>query len=99
MVGQIQPPKGYESTFVELSRLGVALKSRVLKETCKSYNVQVVFLMETRCKETKIKKIQKRLGGFSNMFVVDPVGFVGGLVIWRRDYVRLMLQKLHSYSF
>ena len=44
---------------------------------------EVVFLMETRCRNIKVERIRVKLG-FEGLFVVKPRGKSGGLaLLWK----------------
>jgi exonuclease III len=52
----------------------------------------ILFLMETKCRKEKMERIRVRLG-FNGMFVVDPVGRSGGLVLLWKDAKNLEIQN------
>jgi exonuclease III len=52
----------------------------------------ILFLMETKCRKEKMERIRVRLG-FNGMFVVDPVGRSGGLVLFWKDAKNLEIQN------
>ncbi|RYR56284.1 hypothetical protein Ahy_A05g022025 [Arachis hypogaea] len=53
---------------------------------CKQLKPAIVFLMETRARESTIKKLKKRLH-FENVFYIEPRGLSGGLcLLWNEIY-------------
>lgn len=53
-----------------------------------------MFLIETKCKKTKMEELWVKLG-FAGLFVVEPVGRSGGLaLLWKADEEL----KIHNYS-
>jgi exonuclease III len=52
----------------------------------------ILFLMETKCRKEKMERIRVRLG-FNGMFVVDPVGRSGGLVLFWKGAKNLEIQN------
>ena len=52
----------------------------------------ILFLMETKCRKEKLESIRVRLG-FFGMFVVEPVGRSGGLVLFWKDVHELKIQN------
>lgn len=50
-----------------------------------SHNPNCLFFMETKCKRDRLRNIRDKLG-YSEIFVVDPVGRAKGLALmWNRE--------------
>ena len=66
---------------------GLAATSTVqeLKDLCFRVKPAIMFLMETRAKESKVNEIRVKLK-FDNMFCVEPKGLAGGLCLfWSKE--------------
>jgi exonuclease III len=60
---------------------------RAIRDLCllvKEKRPDILFLMETKCFQTKMERIRIKLG-MPGMFLVDPVGKSGGLAMMWRD--------------
>ena len=66
--------------------IGVALTVRNLKEECLRIKPQLVFLMETKQKKRTVRKARRKCG-FTEDWLVDPIGIGGGLALWWTDDV------------
>ncbi|KAK4266414.1 hypothetical protein QN277_027340 [Acacia crassicarpa] len=75
--------------------LGVALTARNLKEECFRKKPHLVFLMETKQKASYVRKIRRRCG-FTEEWIVNPVGKSGGRALWWSDTI--MVNILFSSS-
>ncbi|XP_072076444.1 uncharacterized protein [Arachis hypogaea] len=67
---------------------GVAAPATVseLHSMCKQLKPAIVFLMETRARESTIKKLKRRLH-FEHVFHIEPRGLSGGLcLLWNEIY-------------
>ena len=81
MVVPHRPPKRHESTWVELSRGGVAFDRQEFEVPSKQVSAPLVFLSEIRANVVKIERIRRRLG-FDYAEYVPPVNTGGGLALW-----------------
>ncbi|KAK4270612.1 hypothetical protein QN277_019396 [Acacia crassicarpa] len=61
--------------------LGAALTVQNLKEVCFRKKPQLVFVMESKQKARVVRKIRRRCG-FTQEWIVDPIGYSGGLALW-----------------
>jgi exonuclease III len=52
----------------------------------------ILFLMETKCRKNKMEGIKVKLG-YNNMFVVESVGWSGGLALFWQESVDLEIQN------
>ncbi|KAK4253942.1 hypothetical protein QN277_009385 [Acacia crassicarpa] len=68
--------------------LGAALTVRNLKEVCFRKKPQLVFLMESKQKARVMRKIRRRCG-FDQEWLVDPIGYSGGLALWLSDLLKV----------
>jgi exonuclease III len=67
--------------------LGNPWTVRDLRQMAKEKKLDIVFLIETKCKKGSMEKLRVQLG-FNGLFVVDPVGLSGGLaLLWKGDQV------------
>lgn len=58
----------------------------------KENNPIILFLMETKCKKTKLEFLRVKLG-YVGVFVVDRVGRSSGLALFWQDDVELEIQN------
>jgi exonuclease III len=58
----------------------------------KENNPNILFLMETKCKQSRLEYLRVKLG-YGGLFVVDSVGRSGGLALFWRDDVQLEIQN------
>ena len=61
--------------------LGAALTVHNLKEECLRIKPQLVFLMETKQKSRRVRKVRRKCC-FSEEWIVEPNGKSGGLALW-----------------
>jgi exonuclease III len=54
----------------------------------------IIFLMETKCRKSKMEGIRVKLG-FEGLFVVEPVGQSGGLALLWKEAHEL---EIHNYT-
>ena len=64
--------------------LGVSLTDKKLKDECLKNKPHIVFLMETKQKNSYVTKIRKKCN-FTNEWLVTPTGLSGGLALWWND--------------
>jgi exonuclease III len=72
--------------------IGSPRKVRDLRLLVKENNPDILFLIETKCKKTKLEYLRVKLG-YVGLFVVDPVGRSGGLALFWRNDVQLEIQN------
>jgi exonuclease III len=68
---------------------------RAVRDLClvaKEKRPEIVFLMETRCRNTKLESIRVK-PGFEGLFVVDPRGKSGGLALLWKEQNMLEIQN------
>ena len=66
--------------------VGSPLTVSQLKEFIKLHSPSLVFLSETKKKKNYLNNVKQWIK-FDNLFVVDPVGLIGGLaVFWKREF-------------
>jgi exonuclease III len=68
---------------------------RTVRDLChmvKEKRPEVVFLMETKCRNAKMERVRVRIG-FEGLFVVEPIGKSGGLAMLWRDSNTLEIQN------
>lgn len=70
--------------------LGATLTGENLKRLCKKQQPEILFLMETRQSEDRIREWKRKLK-FSDYFVVNPLRTGGGLAILWRDTVQVSI--------
>ena len=63
----------------------------LIRELCQRYFVDFLALVETRSSGPKARKVARQLG-FKNQFVVDSMGFSGGIwICWKDDIGKLSI--------
>jgi hypothetical protein len=67
-----------------------------LRDLCRSYNPEVVFLCETKKKDKDMEKLKWSLG-FSHGVAVSSVGRSGGLAFWWREGVEVSVRPWSQY--
>lgn len=66
-------------------RLGSSRTSRRLRHMLKNYNLQIVFLIETKLQKRQMERVQRSCG-FMNGIEVYSEGTIGGLCLaWRTN--------------
>ncbi|KAK4286588.1 hypothetical protein QN277_003124 [Acacia crassicarpa] len=68
--------------------LGIALTVRNLRDECSRKKPHLVFLMETKQKASVVRKVRRRCG-FTEEWIVNPVGKSGGLALWWSDVITI----------
>lgn len=77
--------------------MGLPWKVQFLKDIVTQEKPKFIFLCETISNKTKMEAIRIKLG-FEGMFVVEPVGRSGGLVMLWRDSEDISLRSWsHSH--
>ncbi|RYR42164.1 hypothetical protein Ahy_A08g038628 [Arachis hypogaea] len=67
-------------------RVAVPVIVSELHSMCKQLKLTIVFLIETRARESTIKKLKRKLH-FENVFHIEPWGLSGGLcLLWNEIY-------------
>ncbi|KAK4259860.1 hypothetical protein QN277_006150 [Acacia crassicarpa] len=61
--------------------LGTALIVRNLNDEIRKNNPSIIFLMETKIKLARIRKIRSKCGFIHDLYV-EPKGLAGGLALW-----------------
>ena len=69
---------------------GVALAVKNLREEVRKEKPQIVFLMETKQQE-KYMESKRRLMMFEEAWYVNPVGKSGGLALWWKEEVGVVV--------
>lgn len=75
--------------------LGSPLTIQHLRALVAHKKPNLVFLMETKNKESKVDKVRKSLN-FSNSSIINPIGIAGGLILMWDDQVHVEI--LASYE-
>jgi hypothetical protein len=75
---------------------GLAATVGELRDLCRSYNPEVVFLCETKQKVKYMDRIKWSLG-FSNGVTVDCQGKSGGMVLWWKNGVNVSVRPWSQY--
>jgi exonuclease III len=73
-------------------RVGSPRRVRDLYQLVKENHPNILFLLETKCQKNKLELLRVKMG-YGGLFVVDPVGRSGGLVLFWRDDVNLEIQN------
>jgi exonuclease III len=58
----------------------------------KEQRPNIIFLMETKCRKSKMEGIRVKLG-FEGLFVVEPIGQSGGLALLWKEAHELEIQN------
>jgi hypothetical protein len=77
---------------------GLGLDAAVgeLRDLCRSYNPEVVFLCETKKKDKDMDRLRWSLG-FPHGVAVSSIGKSGGLALWWRDGVEVTVRPWCQY--
>ncbi|BFG35168.1 hypothetical protein CerSpe_214420 [Prunus speciosa] len=76
--------------------LGSDLTIRSLKEIIKRNRPSIVFLMETKAKHDRLKKISQEMG-FQECFCVESLGQAGGLGLWWDNSVEVQILDFSKF--
>jgi exonuclease III len=84
--------------ILSLNCRGLGLDAAVgeLRDLCRSYNPEVVFLCETKKRAKEMDKLKWSLG-FTNGVAVDCCGRSGGLALWWRQGVDITVRPWCQY--